>query len=264
MYVNATKIVIISDDPESLIEKTNKEMIVIYPRTKRPSSNVLLRKNIKIIFSSYARFPDIDSLKIIRNILFYLINTSEIKKGDVVEVVFKKRGEFHRLLFDTDQLEYMTIYRILSDRLDGKLIENILKLSMNIARMGIEGRAVGALLVIGDSHNVRKYIIQKYINPVDALPAIRRNVVNIDNLDILRPYVTMDGATIINEKGDVLFCGSYIKILDVPNNLEEMGGRHLAAKSISKLTKAIAFVISSEGKIKIYRDGKMVYQIENF
>ncbi len=264
MYVNSTKMVIISDDPESLIEKTNKEKIVIYPRNKRPPSSMLLDKNTKIIFSSYARFPDIESLKIVRDILFYLINISEIKRGDVVEVIFKKRGEFHQLFFDTNKLEYMTIYEVLSDRLSGQLIKNVLKLSMSVARMGIEGRPTGALLVIGDSYNVRKYIIQKYVNPVDALPYSRRNVLNTDNIDILRPYITMDGATIINEKGEVLFCGSYIKILDVPDSSEEMGGRHLAAKSISKLTRAIAFVVSSEGKIKIYRDGKVLYQMENF
>ena len=262
--MNATKIVIIADDPEDLIENVNEKTILIYPRNKRPSSNILLSKNIKTIFSSYTRFPDIDSLKIIRDILFYLINTSEIEKGDKVKVIFKKDGEFHRMFFDTDKLEYMTVHRLLSDRLKGRLIENILKLSMRIARMGIEGRPVGALLVIGDSHNVRRYIIQKDVNPVDALPSNRRSVLNTENLDLLRQYVTMDGATIINEKGDVLFCGTYIKILDVPNNIEEMGGRHLAAKSISKLTNAIAFVISSESKIKIYRDGKTVYQMENF
>ncbi len=261
--MNTTKVVIIAEEPESLIEDANRKTILVCPRNKRLSSKILLQKNIKVIFSSYSRFPDIESLKIIRDVLFYLINTSEIEKGEKVEILFKKRGEFHKLLFDTSQLEYVTINSLLSDRLSGKLIESILKLSMNIARLGVEGRPAGALLIVGDPHEVSRYTVRGDINPIEAIPQQRRSILNEDNFGILRQYATMDGATIINQKGEVVSCNTYIKILDIPTNVEEIGGRHLAAKSISKLTKAIAIVVSSEGKIKVYRDGKTVYQMEN-
>ncbi len=262
--VQHTKLIIIADNPENLLKGEENNVILVYPRGKRPSSAVLLRKNIKKIFSSYTRFPDINSLQIIRDIIFYLINTQEIKKGDRIKVIFQKRGEFHTLFFNTDELEYITIYELLKDRVRGDLIHGILKLCMSIAKSGVEGRPVGALFVVGDVRNVVRYIIQKSINPIDAIPDDKRYITDSENIDILRQYASMDGATIIDNNGRVISCGSYIRILDSSNASEEIGGRHLAAKSISKLTKAIAFVVSSEGKIRIYRDGHMIYQIESF
>ena len=136
---------------------------------------------------------------------------------------------------------------------------------MSIAKKGREGVPTGALLVVGDVQNVKKYIIQKIANPIKSLSLEERSIMKEDNFETLREFATMDGATIIDSRGYVVTCGAYIKNLFVEEwAVDGLGGRHLAGRSITRLTRAISFVISSEGTIRVYRDGDLVYKLDSF
>ncbi|MFP4609231.1 MAG: diadenylate cyclase [Candidatus Aenigmatarchaeota archaeon] len=41
-----------------------------------------------------------------------------------------------------------------------------------------------------------------------------------------------------------------------------LGGRHLAASYISDKTNAVALVVSTEGTIRIYKDGENIYEVD--
>ena len=265
--VDYTKIVLMGDDPEkiTLDYSGSATLIMVYPKNKRPNSSFLLKKNIKIITSEMSHFPDIESMETIKNFLFYLINISIFEPKDHILLIFEKRGERYEITLDMSKLRYPTLISVLRDRLSPKLIENVLRLSMSIIRKGREGFPVGALLIVGDFNKVKKYIIQKIANPMRSMDLLNRNVLKSDNFDTLREFAVMDGAMLIDERGYAMSCGSYVKLVSVDEWLSDgIGGRHLAGQAISKLTRAISFVISSEGSIRVYRDGHKIYEMESF
>ncbi len=260
------KVVVMGDDPEKIaLQYTDKNVIIVYPRNRRPTAEALLRKNFVRIFSDYSRYPDIETLDIIKDTLLYLLNSSYITSKDRVLVIFSKRGENHRLFFDLSAMKLPTLLEILGDRIEKELVEKLVKLCISIVKRGREGNPAGALFIVGDTNNVKKYILQKIANPLEGLDADQRNLMRDKNFDTIREFALMDGATIVDERGLALSCGAYVKNLEIEEWLMDgKGGRHLAARSITKLTKAVSFVVSAEGIIRIYKDGKLVYELKDF
>ncbi len=263
---NVDKIVVMGEDPEKLAFKfKDKKVIIVYPRNKRPTAEALLHKNFVRVFSDYTHYPEMESLEIIKDTLLYLLNSSYITSRDRVLVLFSKQGEEHRLFFDLSMLKLPTLMDNLSDRLDKRIVERMVKLCINIVKKGREGSPAGALFIVGDTRNVKRYLLQKIANPMEGIEPERRDVMRDENLDTIREFAIMDGATIVDDKGIVVSCGSYVKNLEIDEwLLDGKGGRHLAAQSITRFTKAIGFVVSSEGVIRIYRDGKLIYELKNF
>jgi DNA integrity scanning protein DisA with diadenylate cyclase activity len=254
------------ENPEAIADEyEDREMILVYPKNRRPTVNFLLKKNVKNVFSDYSFFPDVEALCIIRDTIMYLINASYVNSSDRVLFIFEKTGERHELFFDMSKLRLLTLLDTLSDRLDRRVVESVLKLSMAIVKKGREGSPVGALFIVGDARNVMKNVVQKIANPMNGIELEKRNVLLEDNFDTLREFAIMDGATVLDENGYVVSSGVYVKNLVVDEwILNGHGGRHLAARSITKLTKAISFAVSSEGTIRVYKDGKMIYELNNF
>ena len=261
-----TKIVIMGDDPESIASAyEDKEVILIYPKGKRPRAEMLLKRNVVRIFSDYAKYPDIEDLELIKDTIFYLLNASYISSKDRVLVLFSKEGEEHKLFFDMSKMNLPNLVNMVSDRINGEIVENVLKLAMSIVKKGREGTPAGALFIVGDTKNVKKYVIQKIANPISGIDIEMRSVLREDNFDTLREFAIMDGATLIDDRGYVVSSGVYVKNLSIEEWLMDgFGGRHLAARSITKLTKAISFSVSAEGTISVYRDGEKIYEFRDF
>jgi len=264
--VEADKIVVMGEDPENLAkEYLDRHIIIVYPKNRKPTAQILLKKNVVKIFSDYAAYPDIEDLVLIRDTIFYLLNASYITSKDRVLVIFSKRGEEHRLFFDLTTMKIPSLLDILADRIDREIVESIIKLAIGIVKKGREGTPAGALFIVGDIPNVMKYVVQKIANPVNGIDVSLRNVLNPENFDTIKEFALMDGATLVDEEGYVVSTGVYVKNLVVDEwLLDGHGGRHLAARSITKLTKAISFAVSSEGTIRVYKDGKMIYELKDF
>ncbi len=261
-----TKIVVMGEDPESIAQDyMDKPIIVIYPKGKRPRADFLLKKNVSRIFSDYAKYPDIEDLGLIKDTIFYLLNSSYINSRDRVLVLFSKEGEEHKLFFDMSKMNLPMLINMISDRINGEIVENVLKLAMSIVKKGREGTPAGALFIVGDTSNVKNYVIQKIANPIVGIDMEMRSILNEDNFDTLREFAIMDGATLIDNDGYVVSTGVYVKNLSIEEWLMDgFGGRHLAARSITKLTKAISLAVSAEGTISIYRDGEKIYELNDF
>jgi len=264
--VEPDKIVLMGEDPEKLAEGyLDKSLIIVYPRNRKPTAQILLRKNIVRIFSDYGAYPDIEDLTLIRDTVLYLLNSSYITSKDRVLVIFSKRGEEHKLFFDFTLMKIPTLLDMLSDRIDKEIVEGIIKLAMAIVKKGREGTPAGALFIVGDIPNVMKYVVQKIANPVNGIERELRNVLDENNFDTIKEFALMDGATLVDDDGYVVSTGVYVKNLMIDDwILDSHGGRHLAARSITKLTKAISFAVSTEGTIRVYKDGKMIYELKDF
>jgi len=264
--VEPDKVIVMGDDPEKLAgEYLDRSLIIVYPKNKKPTAQILLKKNVVRIFSDYAAYPDIDDLTLIRDTIFYLINASYITSKDRVLVIFSKQGEEHRLFFDLSLMKIPTLLDMVSDRVDREIVEGIIKLAMEIVKKGREGNPAGALFIVGDIPNVMNYVVQKIANPVNGIERELRNILDENNFDTIKEFALMDGATLVDDEGYVVATGVYVKNLVVDDwILDGHGGRHLAARSITKLTKAISFAVSTEGTIRVYKDGKMIYELRDF
>jgi len=126
-----------------------------------------------------------------------------------------------------------------------KIEEKILKIAIEMAKEG-----EGALFVIGKNIKYSRLLKQKFK---------KFSVFSKGSEKLLKSLASIDGAIIINVKGEVLDYGAMIKN---PRPFRGYGTRHAAAISASK-NKNIAILSSEEErKVKIFKDGKYVMQVD--
>jgi DNA integrity scanning protein DisA with diadenylate cyclase activity len=149
----------------------------------------------------------------------------------------------------------------LEDRVNMKIMDIIMTLAYELAREGREGRKIGALFILGDSENVLKNSRQLIINPFKGHTEDERNLLNSENWETIKEFAQLDGAFVVNEQGIATSAGRYVGVSWDIYLQGGLGGRHLAAASISKTTKAIAITISTSGAIRIFKDGKEIFKM---
>jgi diadenylate cyclase len=166
------------------------------------------------------------------------------------------------LFFDVEKdIELTHLSEELRERVDMAVLERLLRLASEIAREGREGKPVGSLFIIGDSENVLQHSRQVVINPFEGHPETARNFMDDSLWETMKEFSLVDGAFVIREDGIILAAGRYVEQDKTVNLASGLGGRHLAAASATKLTKAIAVAISSGGAIRVFRDGRVVMMV---
>ncbi len=121
----------------------------------------------------------------------------------------------------------------------------ILEVSLDIAKSG-----EGALFVIGDKVDYKRLMKQKF-EPFSIFESGSKK--------LLKSLGTIDGAVVINTKGVVVDYGVLIK---VTKTIPGYGTRHSAAISASKNKNICVLCSEEEKKVKIFRDGKYVMQMD--
>jgi DNA integrity scanning protein DisA with diadenylate cyclase activity len=145
-------------------------------------------------------------------------------------------------------------------RVPVELMELVIQLAFQIAREGREGTPMGALLVVGDTDAVLKHSRPRIINPFQGHPEKEREIWVLGNWNTIKAYAQMDGATLIDEKGVARAAGRYMSYTWDIYLSGGLGGRHIAAASITKLTRAIAVVVSSTSVVRVFKDGSEIYK----
>lgn len=170
--------------------------------------------------------------------------------GDAVEVVMR---------YDLSQdVEVVHLHEELADDVDLRVVERLLKLSIELAREGREGHPVGTLFVLGDPDTVMRHSRPGVLNPFEGHPEKDRNILDEALWETAKEFAQIDGAFVVRGDGVLLAAGRYV---DTEGQLEVqsgLGGRHLAAASITRVSKAIAIVVSSSGTIRIFKAGKAI------
>jgi DNA integrity scanning protein DisA with diadenylate cyclase activity len=127
-----------------------------------------------------------------------------------------------------------------------KMEEILIKVGIELARKG-----EGALFVV--SENVPHQLLLK--QKIEPFSIFERGAEKI-----LTSIATIDGAVIINSKGDVQCYGALIKPKKV---FHGYGTRHSAAYSASLCTDTLAILVSEEErKVKIFKEGKVLMQVD--
>ncbi|MFH1802411.1 MAG: DNA integrity scanning protein DisA nucleotide-binding domain protein [archaeon] len=133
----------------------------------------------------------------------------------------------------------------MSDEEFRELQEFLIQVSIKIAK-----RNDGAIFAVGGKVN-HKPLVEQTVPPF----SVRANPKLLESLAL------MDGAIIINEKGILVAYGTMIKSTKVYHNF---GTRHSAAISASKQAELVVMVSEEDKKVRIFKAGKMVMQLDPF
>ncbi|HHS48910.1 MAG TPA: hypothetical protein ENM99_03500, partial [Desulfurella acetivorans] len=145
-----------------------------------------------------------------------------------------------------------------------EVFEKVLRIALELANQGREGKSVGALFVLGDIENIKPYIKQMVFNPFKGYDQKERNIMLSNLDDTVKEYSVLDGAFLISGDGTLESAGVHIAAsadtADLPKGL---GSRHMAAAAITSVSNAMSIVVSeSTGDVSVFKNGKLVTQIE--
>ncbi len=146
-----------------------------------------------------------------------------------------------------------------------EVIERVVDIASELGSEGREGRAVGALFVIGDTDHVLPLTRQLVLNPFRGYPPDERNILDYSLEETVKELATLDGAFLIRGDGVMETCGTYLRTagqeeLELPRGL---GARHHAAAAITAVTDSIAVTVSeSTGSITLFRRGRIITEIQ--
>jgi DNA integrity scanning protein DisA with diadenylate cyclase activity len=257
-----TILYIITDNRELIdtIKKSIPEMDLIVATNKQPMQDDLMEMGIKVKNMKETPFKSINVLEQVQNLLLGSCIEGMISVDDRV-LCFIYTDIEALINFNVAQVTLMHLKEEIGNRVDMRILETILNLAYEIAREGREGHNVGSLFVIGDSENVLKHSRPLILNPFKGHSEDTRNVLNKENWETIKELAQLDGAFLINREGIAIATGRYIGVSWDIYLQGGLGGRHLAAASVSKTTKAIAITVSASGVIRIFKDGRDIFKV---
>lgn len=249
--------IVVSDDNEFInsmmdILETDKTIILT---TKGKEMN--MREGV--IFYNYNRNLEnsIYFMNFIERLVFRIFIGGYIK-GDM-DVLLVADYPFKFILeFNSSTMAFYRVMEELSDVVDKEVMESLLKILFEIHLEGREGKRVGTLFIVGDNEKVLQGSRQLVINPYHNQEEDIRSILNKENWESVKEFAQLDGAFIIDSNGRIVSAGRYIIVDPEVQTTGGLGGRHLAAASVTYATNAVSFALSSSGTIRIFRNGKVV------
>ncbi|RZN44731.1 diadenylate cyclase [archaeon] len=155
------------------------------------------------------------------------------------------------------------VYSVLSHTgiIDPMVIHSVLRIATQLGKKGREGKPVGTTFIVGDSGDVLRHSTQITYNPFEgSYVDISDKVVT----SMIKEYSRLDGAFIISGKGKIVAAARYLESgkddIVLPQGL---GARHMSAAWISKITNAIAIVLSeSDNLIRLFANGTLILELD--
>jgi DNA integrity scanning protein DisA with diadenylate cyclase activity len=144
------------------------------------------------------------------------------------------------------------------------VFEKALRLALELAYEGREGKPVGALFVVGDHREVEKYCLPGRINPFRGYTEKERNILDDSIDDSIKEIAKMDGAFVVKGNGVIVSACVTLRPAIAGERLPQgLGARHAAAAAITASTKSIAITLSeSTGAVRVWRRGEMITELE--
>lgn len=144
------------------------------------------------------------------------------------------------------------------------VFQKVFTLALELAHEGREGKPIGALFIVGDYREVKKYCVEGRINPFKGYAEKDRNILDDSMSESVKEISKIDGAFIIKGNGVIASGGTTLRSALHGTKLENpLGARHAAAAAISAHTKSIAISISeSTGTVRVWRRGTIITEIE--
>jgi DNA integrity scanning protein DisA with diadenylate cyclase activity len=146
--------------------------------------------------------------------------------------------------------------------IDLHTLEQTIRLAVEIAREGREGRKIGTMFIISDTKETLRQSSCLILDPLKGHSNEKKHIEDPNMHETVKELAQLDGAFIVSDNGVFLSAGRYINAssegIDLPLGL---GARHMAAASITLHTNAIAVVVSESSIVRIFDDGEIVSEI---
>lgn len=152
----------------------------------------------------------------------------------------------------------------LTEHIRRPVFERVLRIALELAHEGREGKPVGAIFVLGDHKDVDKYCAEGRINPFKGYAEKERNILDEMIDESVKEIAKLDGAFIIKGNGVILEACAVIRAaMTGESQPQGWGARQIAAAAITGCTKSIAITLSqSTGAVRIWRRGALITEIE--
>ena len=201
--------------------------------------------------------------------LIEAVANDQLQAGDRVVVVY---SGFEAEAIDSlsvirlgEHLERLTArdLRALETSVPFETLKAVVDVAVEIGREGREGKAVGTLIVVGDSRNVITRTRQLGFDPFRGYLRKERNVRDFRVREAIKEIAQLDGAFVVSRDGTV---EAACRLIDAPMSgltlPKGLGTRHWAAAAITEVTKAIAVVVSqSNGTVRVFQRGGVILRI---
>jgi len=267
-------IILIYSDDFDLMKKANEELPgkkFLCISDSPPPGELLLKNNVKMRQVSNHQTKGVGNIRTIREIIVSACAEGLLQPKD--KVLCAISGEIGIMMFfNVQDLGIESLGKELGNRIDLRVIEALIGLSTKIIKEGREGNPAGALFIVGDTTNTMQNTVPRIMNPYEGQNKAGTQVLKEENWNTIKEFAQMDGASIVDDDGYVIAAGRYVITTRegyLNKNMEQevimnqgLGGRHLAAMAMSKTTKAICVVVSAEGTVRIFKDGKIVYNTQ--
>jgi diadenylate cyclase len=143
-----------------------------------------------------------------------------------------------------------------------RTVEEVVQLSVEIAREGREGRKIGTLFVVGDVEETLRRSRPLLLDPLYGHPREALDVSRADFRETVKELALLDGAFVVASRGTFVSAGRFIDVELTPENfLPGLGTRHAAAASISAATSATPVVVSQSSVVRVFADGEVRAEI---
>lgn len=145
---------------------------------------------------------------------------------------------------------------------DGIVFCAVMRLAVEIAREGREGKSIGTAFILGDSDEVLSRSRQLILNPLAGHSEKQRLITNADMRENIKELSLVDGAFVIRENGIVEAAGRYISIDTSGVRLPKgFGTRHVSVAAITQETSALGIVVSeSGGMVRVFANGQVIVE----
>lgn len=152
----------------------------------------------------------------------------------------------------------------LTEHIKRAVFEKVLRIALELAHEGREGKPVGAIFVIGNHRDVEKSSQEGRINPFRGYTEKERNILDDAIRETVKEIAKLDGAFIIKGNGVIVSACATLRPAMAGDVLNQgLGARHAAAAAITASTKSIAITLSeSTGDVRVWRRGVMITEIE--
>ena len=176
-----------------------------------------------------------------------------------MEVLLISEYPFKFILeFNSSTMPFYKVMTQLSDVIEKEVLEILMKLMFEIYLEGREGKHFGALFIVGDHEKVMENSKPLVLNPYHGQEDQSRSILNKENWESIKEFAQLDGAFILDQKGLIISAGRYLLVDPQVQTTGGLGGRHLAAASITYSTECVSFALSASGTIRIFRKGKVI------
>jgi diadenylate cyclase len=141
-------------------------------------------------------------------------------------------------------------------------LESVILLAVEIAREGREGRKIGTIFVVADHQNVLKLSRNMILDPLLGHAAENKHIDDPNMRETVKELAQLDGAFIVSDQGVVISACRYLNAVSEGIELPlGLGSRHIAGASISRVTRAIAVVVSESSVVRVFDSGEMIGEI---